>query len=219
MSKLEELRKNLLGVSAAVISPQHKEQISPQAPVEAESSNGFDSNVNAHEKGSQPQRPSPQPPQDRYVDAVDKLSGPAQECQERWAELAESLAPLEDIARRAASALQSMKVLCAQMQKLSVTFEPMRVFEHELAAMASSFSPMKELHSGVTQLMQSFRNQIAQLAESLEPVAVCRRWLDDFGSTFDAASELQAQFRELSEKFSLAEDNHLDGAARSPLIN
>ena len=189
-SKLDELRKNLLGT-------QMPPPIAPQ-PTTASSLNG---KINEHTHpvaDPQVSAPPTPAPNGQLNSAVGKMFEPAMVCRERWAELAKSLESLEGTTQWAAKALEPMKSLHEQMHKLSDTFEPMRAFEQQLATMATSFTPMKDLHSGVAQIIQSFHGQLAELVKSFEPARLCKRRMAELASTLDAATELQAEFYTLS---------------------
>jgi len=60
---------------------------------------------------------------------------------------------------------------------------------------------MKDLHREVAQIIQSFHGQLAELVKSFEPARLCKRRMTELASTLDAATELQAEFHELSQKF------------------
>jgi hypothetical protein len=63
----------------------------------------------------------------------------------------------------------------AALQTPATPVGPMRAFEQQLATMAASFTPMKELHSEVAQVIQSFHGQLAELVRSFEPAKLCKQ--------------------------------------------
>lgn len=190
-SKLEELRKNLLGAGPQILpSPE----ISQATLRVNQPTNG---SMNVSERATRFDSES----HSQLADAVGKMFEPATLCQERWTELAKSIESLGDMTQWATKALEPMKVLYEQMQKLSDTFESMRAFEQQLATLATSFAPVKHLHGEVAQIIQSFHEQCAQLVKSFEPAKACKRRMTELTSAFDAANELQARFFDLSQRF------------------
>src|SRR5512146_1692517 len=186
-SKLDELRKNLLGAQGFPPIASH--------PAMASRSNGKIDERTSPAAAPEMSPPLPDPTLNGQLNsAVGKVFEPAMVCRERWAELAKSLESLEDTTKWAAKALEPMKLLHEQMRKLSDTFEPMRAFEHELATMALSFTPIKDLHGEVAQVIQSFHGQLTDLAKSFEPAKLCKRRMAELASTLDAATQLQAEF-------------------------
>jgi hypothetical protein len=207
-SKLEELRKNLLGAALPTLATQPSQPVlSVRSPLANSASTP---EAPAQEvKASGPEPHSSGEPQSigEVAGAVDKIFEPARVCRERWTELAKSFESLEHMTQWAATALEPIEALYERMRKLSETFDSMRTFERELATMATSFTPMQELHGGVAQLIRSFYEQCALMVQLFEPAKACKRRMAELSSAFDAAGDLQARFYDLSQKFRPLESN------------
>ncbi len=206
-TKLDELRKSLLGAALPTLAPAPT-QTRPVLSVKSLLAPGASAPGAPEIPPPEVKASSPQPQSNgemqsvgEVAGAVDKLFEPARVCRERWSELAKSFDSLEHMTQWAATALAPMEALYERMRKLSETFDSMRAFERELAALASSFTPMQELHGGVAQIARSFHEQCAQMAQLFEPAKTCKRRMAELGSAFDAASDLQARFYDLSQKF------------------
>ena len=137
----------------------------------------------------------------QFGQAVDKLFEPAQQCRERLAEIAKASESLSQLAGAAFDLFESLKDFRDHMRKLSNSFVSMRTFQNDLGVLAESFEPVGALHHEVVRLADAVRIRLGQVVRSLEPANALRADAAELAQILENATELQAQFYDLSKTF------------------
>jgi hypothetical protein len=133
--------------------------------------------------------------------AVADLFEPVRQCQEHLAEIRAASESMGSLTRLAVDLYDPLKSFHGHIRKLSSSFESMRTFRDELAALAESFEPVRALHQEIAQLNQTVRTHLREVANGLEPAKALRAQIADLALAIDSVSDLQAQFYELSKAF------------------
>src|SRR5262249_5205893 len=81
---------------------------------------------------------------------------------------------------------------------VSLSSEAVRVAHVECGRLTQSFEPLKGLEGHTNEALNLIRNELADLAMSLEAAKGLRRQLAEMVAILDPGSELEAQFHELS---------------------
>ena len=117
-------------------------------------------------------------------------------------QFANSLESLERMQQSVFANLEPMKALCQHIRTLPYAFAPLRAFEQGLGELAEAFAPMKELHEAVAVIAEDSSTTFTQLAKSLKVMHESRQRLVELESTFDSASEIEAEFNKFAQTLS-----------------
>jgi hypothetical protein len=222
-----ELRKRLLGVRSstgtegdeAIQSSDEKSgSLTPPAqPI---------SNKSAISSGAQDiSGPKPDAIERVYtMSQIDSLSAPSSVAQmfeptkvfqERISKLSTAFDQVERLAKDAAGAFAQVSELADHLSQFAEAYGPVKKFQSEVGALAQKFDPFKGVHSQLTEMSSSLRDQLHYLAAVLEPVTNVQRRLSELAATLEPVVEVKKRFQALEREFETVGSPSPAGSAQS----
>jgi hypothetical protein len=195
--KLQELRERLLA-----------QQRPPGPPAQTSDANGAATATQPRSSYMRLSPPDPEPSSDPLPKVTDLLPiaeglEDASGFEERFRELTAAFESIEVLGQSVAKQFfEPLRVFQEQMAQLARTLEPMRAFGEALEQLARTFEPIKTLHQQVVRIPKELRVHLLRLAKSLEPAEAFRVRVAELAKTFEPARELEGRFAELAEAFS-----------------
>jgi hypothetical protein len=85
---------------------------------------------------------------------------------------------------------------------VSLSSEAVRALHVECGRLTQSFEPLRGLEGHTSEALNLIRNELADLAMSLEAAKGLRRQVSELAGMLDPSQELETQFQELSRALS-----------------
>ena len=133
--------------------------------------------------------------------AIDKLFEPARVCNDFFAQVVDTSNYFRQLSDKALRVFESLENFRDHMRKLSSSFASIRNLQNDLGIIAESFDSVRALQLEVTRLTDAVGTRLAEVARSLDPASTLRTNAAELVQILEHATELQAQFYDLSKRF------------------